>query len=111
MEKAFPDAMLFPKIGLPSNNGFLLLTHTDGSGNLLKINGLSSKSPLSNNAFYSAECSNGQYLNLYTIMIPDIPVKILLLKFISNFLMNLDYTSMVFILIGLEVISSKLIEK
>lgn len=73
-KSAFHDAALLPVIGLPSNNhGVLTLTHTDGSGNMLKINGLPSRSPLSNNALYSAECSKGQYLNLYEVMIPDIP--------------------------------------
>lgn len=73
-KKSFPDAILLPVIGLPSNSGGVLtLTHTDGSGHVMKINGLPSKSPLSNNALYSAECSKGHYLNLYEIMIPDIP--------------------------------------
>jgi hypothetical protein len=72
----FRDAALLPVIGLPSNNdGVLTLTHTDGSGRLLNINGLPSKSPLSNNALYSAEVSDGRYLNLYEIMLPDIPGK------------------------------------
>lgn len=73
-KQAFSDASLLPQIGLPSNSkGVLTLTHTDGSGNLMKINGLPSKSPLANNALYSAECSRDKYLNLYEIMLPDIP--------------------------------------
>ena len=40
-KESFPDAALFPVIGLPSNaNGVLTLTHTDGSGMLMRINGL-----------------------------------------------------------------------
>lgn len=75
-QECFPDATLLPKIGLPSNNnGVLTLTHTDGSCHVMKINGLPSKSPLANNALYSAECSKGHYINLYEIMIPDIPGK------------------------------------
>ena len=71
---SFPDATLLPVVGLPSNNkGVLTLTHTDGSGKLLKINGLPSKSFLANNALYSAEISEGIVLNLYEIMIEDIP--------------------------------------
>lgn len=73
-KSAFPDATLLPVIGLPSNNnGVLTLTHTDGSGMNMRINGLPSKSPLANNALYSAEVSRGHYLNLYEIMLPDIP--------------------------------------
>lgn len=70
----FPDATILPVIGYPSNSGGVVtLTHSMGTGHLLHINGLPSKSPLSNNALYSAEISNGRYLNLYEIMIPDIP--------------------------------------
>jgi len=73
-KEAFPDATLLPGIGLPSqSNGVMTLTHTDGSGNLLKINGLSSRSPLSNNALFSSECSEGKFINLYEIMLPDTP--------------------------------------
>ena len=69
-----PDSILLPGIGLPSqDNGVLTLTHTFGTGNLLSIDGLKSKSPLSNNALYSSEIAGGQYLNLYEILIPDIP--------------------------------------
>jgi len=70
---AFSSSSLLPVIGLPSNNnGVMTLTHQMGT-TLLTINGLSSYSPLSNNALYSVECSSGHYLNLYEIMIPDIP--------------------------------------
>jgi hypothetical protein len=41
----------------------------------MSINGLPSKSPLVNNALYSFECSKEVYLNLYEIMLPDIPGK------------------------------------
>lgn len=51
------------------------MTHTDGSGVPLKINGLPSQSPLANNALYSSEHSKGRILNLYEIMLPDIPGK------------------------------------
>ena len=73
---AFPDAAILPVIGYPSySGGVMTLTHTDGSGVMMRINVLMSKSPLANNALYSTECSEGQYLNLYEIMIPDIPGK------------------------------------
>lgn len=79
---AYPDATLLPVIGLPSNfNGVGTLTHTMGDGRLLTINGLISKSALSNNALYSFECASNKsgsvckYLNEYEIMIPDIPGK------------------------------------
>ena len=75
-KKAFGDATLLPVIGLPSNaSGVGTLTHTMGDGRLMSINGLPSKSALSNNALYSFECSEGHYLNLYEIMVPDIPGK------------------------------------
>jgi hypothetical protein len=73
-KQSFPDAAVLPVIGFPSNSGGVItLTHSMGDGQLLKINGLPSKSPLSNNALYSSEISEGQYLNLYEIMIPDYP--------------------------------------
>jgi len=70
-----PDATLLPVIGSPSNNnGVMTLTHSMGDQMpKLKINGLTSLSPLSNNALFSSECSEGKYLNLYEIMIPDQP--------------------------------------
>jgi hypothetical protein len=81
-KESFLDATLLPKVGLPSNNrGVLTLTHTDGSGKLLKINGLASKSFLANNALYSAELAEdgeggeSKVLNLYEIMLPDIAGK------------------------------------
>lgn len=52
-----------------------------GDGRLLSINGLVSKSALSNNALYTFECASNKddsvtkYLNLYEIMVPDIPGK------------------------------------
>jgi hypothetical protein len=70
-QQAFSDAAIL--VPPSKGNGVVTITHTDGSGNNLKINGLPSKSPLSNNALYSAECTQGKYLNLYEIMLPDIP--------------------------------------
>lgn len=75
-QQAFPDATLLipPSVGA----GVGLVTHTMGDGRLLRINGLVSRSPLANNALYSFECAEGidcssHLLNLYEIMIPDIP--------------------------------------
>ena len=69
-----PKALIFPGIGLPSqNNGVCLITHTMGDGSKMKINGLVSNSPLANNALFSFEKIGGQWLNLYEIMIPDTP--------------------------------------
>jgi hypothetical protein len=83
---AFPSASILPVIGMPSTgNGVMTLIHGMDLGDskipmpLLKINGLISKSALANNALYSVECSGGGggnpsvYLNLYEIMLPDIP--------------------------------------
>jgi hypothetical protein len=74
-KKHFPDASILPVIGYPSykNSGVVTITHTMGNNQLMKINGLASRSPLANNALFSSEISNGKYLNLYEIMIPDIP--------------------------------------
>lgn len=78
-KKSFCDATIVPCIGQPSKTcGVLLLTHT--LNKLLNkcpptINGLSVKSPLANNAFYSAEVSECQWVNLYEIILPDIPGK------------------------------------
>lgn len=74
-KKAFPDATILPVIGFPSNSkGVMTLTHTMGHGSPpLMINGLPSNSPLANNALYSCEVSRGKFLNLYEIMLPDIP--------------------------------------
>jgi len=73
-QQAFPDASILPVIGYPSNaKGVVTITHTMGDGKLMSINGLRSRSPLANNALYSVECVNGKFLNLYEIMIPDLP--------------------------------------
>lgn len=70
---AFPDATLLPTIGLPSKgNGVMTLTHTMG-GPPMTIDGLVSRSPLANNALYSCEASGTRFLNLYEIMLPDVP--------------------------------------
>ncbi|SPN79617.1 Hypothetical protein ZAZAV_397 [Cedratvirus Zaza IHUMI] len=64
----------------------VVITHTDGTGIPLKINGLDSFSPLSNNALYSYECApehkkcdkkhaRKHGLNLYETLLPDIPGK------------------------------------
>src|SRR5437660_456839 len=76
---AFPDAQVLPVIGYPSNaDGVITITHGGGGMPHMKINGVTSKSPLANNALYSAEVvssgnSENSYLNLYEIMLPDIP--------------------------------------
>lgn len=72
-QRFFPDAavLVYPSKG----NGVATITHTMGDGKLLKINGLTSRSPLANNALFTTEISGGKYLNLYEIMIPDVPGK------------------------------------
>ena len=75
----FPDAAPLPGIGMPSQNkGVLTLTHTATMRGMapmppMTINGLPSNSPLANNALASHEVSNGRWLNLYEIMLPEIP--------------------------------------
>lgn len=74
----FPDAMILPVIGYPSRSGVMTLTH---SGNMrgfspappMMINGVQSHSPLANNALYSAEMTPAGFLNLYEVMVPDVP--------------------------------------
>jgi len=79
--EALPEAGILLR---PSQaDGATVITHSMG-GPPLKINGLLSKSPLSNYALYSFECvkrfdlkandtSPSQLLNLYEVMMPDIP--------------------------------------
>ena len=76
-KEAFCDAMILPVIGYPSC-GNCVMTLTHGLGKCvpnLRINGLTSKSILANNAFYSAEVTGCKWLNLYTGLIPNIPGK------------------------------------
>lgn len=76
-KQAFKVATMLPVLGVPSTaNGVMTLTHgmdtNDGmTMPMMSINGLVSKSPLANNALFSAECVDGKYLNLYEIMLPD----------------------------------------
>lgn len=74
-KESFNDSILLPVIGLPSNaNGVMTLTNTLGPMKMI-INGLESSSPLANNTLYSAEYVDGIPLNLFEVMIPDIPGK------------------------------------
>lgn len=74
-KEAFPDAAFLP---CASNSQAHVYTHTLGPPNM-KINGLVSNSPLANNALYSWEVAStedkkvAKYLNLYEVMIVDIP--------------------------------------
>lgn len=74
-KKAFPDAVVSKEL---SSADVLTLTHSMGPGHKNYINGLLSKSPLANNALLTVECAadsagKKRWLNLYEIMIPDIP--------------------------------------
>ncbi len=70
---AFPNAMILPVIGYPScGTGVMTLTHGQCMPPLV-VNQLPLLSPLANNALYSAEVSCGKWVNLYEVMIPDIP--------------------------------------
>ena len=73
----YADAFILPVVGFPSNNNnkVAVYSHTDGSGHLMRVNGLESKSPLANNALYSFECTRDKFLHFYEIMLPDIPGK------------------------------------
>ncbi len=73
-KEAFPDAAILPVIGFPSNNGGqVVISHTAGLKNQTTINGLPVKSILTNHALFTTECSQGKYVNLYEIILPDIP--------------------------------------
>ena len=76
-KQAYCDATIIPCIGVPSTaNCVMTLTHGMGKcAPKIKINGLRSLSPLVNHAFDSAEVSGCKWLNLYQVMIPDIPGK------------------------------------
>lgn len=76
-KKAFCDATIIPKLGVPSCAcGVMALTHTLGKCvPKAKINGLCVQSMLANNAFYTAEVSGNKWVNLYRIILPDIPGK------------------------------------
>lgn len=76
-KKTFCDATIVPKIGTPSCScGVLLLTHSlDKCICKIKINGLTVKSPLAKNSFLSSEVSEGKWVNLYQIQLPNIPGK------------------------------------
>lgn len=76
-KQAFCDAMIIPKLGVPSCScGVMVLTHSLSKCQAdLKINGLKTKSMLANNAMYSAEVTCDKWLNLYQITLPDIPGK------------------------------------
>ncbi|MBA3751066.1 MAG: hypothetical protein H0X03_09300 [Nitrosopumilus sp.] len=74
-KRSFPDSFILPVVGFPSNNNnkVAVFSHTAGHDMLMRVNGLESKSPLSNNALYSFECTRDKFLHFYEIMIPDIP--------------------------------------
>lgn len=72
-KKYDPNAMILPTIGYPSKTGVCTITHAMPGAPNLKINQLESKSPLSNNALFSTECSDGRTINLYEMMLPDMP--------------------------------------
>lgn len=102
--KSFPDARVLPEFGVPStSDGVMIITHTLCEGQCVKINGLMSRSILTNNSFYSVEVSNGRFLNLYSAKIPDIPGrKENLLQFKSMLIVfrNLVWISQVSRLVG-----------
>lgn len=79
VEKVWKDcfctARLLPVIGYPDcNHGVMTLTHAPDDGKI-KVDGLCSNSIVLNNAFYSSECVDGKYLNLYRVTLEDIPGK------------------------------------
>lgn len=76
-KQCFCDATIVPCLGVPSQTcGVMWLTHTLGKClNDSKINGLCVRSPLVKNANYTAEVSNCQWVNLYEVILPNIPGK------------------------------------
>lgn len=76
----FPDALILPIVGFPSKSrGVMVLSHSINTKyfhmDKMSINGLKSRSPLANNALFSTEVADGKFLNLYEVMLPDIPGK------------------------------------
>jgi hypothetical protein len=73
--KQLPAGSLLPGMGLPSQgNGVATYTHQMSSPlQPMIINGLPSKSALANNALYTFEQIGNNWLNLYEVMLPDIP--------------------------------------
>ena len=75
----FTEAFLIPRIGIPSQDGGVItiahnLQRSPSEPEMdLLINGLPSMSPLAEYALYSAECSNGRFINLYEVMLPELP--------------------------------------
>ena len=65
---SFPDAYLTFK-----TSSTITVTHTIPSWNHPKLNGVRTCSILTNNAFMTSECSDNNYLNLYQVILPDIP--------------------------------------
>lgn len=59
---------------VPNHCDVLVLSHT-ATKCKTKINGLTIKSPLVNNGYYSVEISDCNWVNLYEAVIPDIPGK------------------------------------
>lgn len=79
-QSVFPFAQILPSIGYPSylNAGVVTLMHDTrmfANEEMIPttINGLQTSSPLANHALYSAECTNGTWIHLYEILLPDIP--------------------------------------
>lgn len=73
--KQLPAGSILPGFGLPSQGaGVATFTHQMSAPlQPMKINGLPSKSALANNALYSFERTGDKWLNLYEVMLPDIP--------------------------------------
>lgn len=71
----FPSATLMPGIGAPSQNkqGWFLLTHQIDGAPPMRINGRPCRSPLCANALLSGEWTEGAWMNLYEIMLEDLP--------------------------------------
>ena len=72
--KCYCNAMLLPEIGIPSCAcGVMTLTVDVGKCiPKIRINGLRTRSILARNAWYSAEVDNNQWVNLFSIVIPDV---------------------------------------
>ena len=76
-KQSFCDATIIPVLGMPScSNCVMTLTHSLGKCYpKIRLNGLKTLSSIVNNAFYSAEVSCCQWMNLYEITLPEIPGK------------------------------------
>lgn len=67
----FKDAIILPKVGLPSqDNGIALMMYTLNN-EAVPMAGVRSKSPFLNSGIYSVEVNDGRWANYNSVMLPN----------------------------------------